>query len=110
MGVTTIPRYDWTGVDPELIRLHSEGVKFKEIARTLNMDYNVLRGHARQIGLKKYSSIDWTDEIIEYVKTHYCDGARPIAEKFNIPMTAINKKASELGVKFKTKGCLSYEQ
>lgn len=92
-------KYDWSEKDLIILELFDKGLSFKEIAEHIDMSYQVVRDHCRRIGLKKYSSINWTDEIIQYLKDNYKDGARPIADKFDIPITAINKKAQELGLK-----------
>ena len=92
-------KYDWSKVRP-YIEEYINTKTYKEMASDLDMPYQPLRDYARRIGLNKYKSVNWTSEIIEYMKEHYKDGARPISEKFNIPITAVNKKANELGLKF----------
>lgn len=92
-------KYNWEKVRP-FLEENYKTMSYKEIAELLNVPYQPLRDYARRIGLNKYKSINWTDEILEYLKSNYRYGARPIATKFNIPITAVNKKAQELGLKF----------
>lgn len=97
-------KYDWSKVRPYLEE-HYQTKTFKQIAEELEVPYQPLRDYARRIGLSKYKGVNWTDEIINYMILHYKDGARPIADKFNISITAINKKAQELGLRYIPKDC-----
>lgn len=91
-------KYDWSEVTPYL-EANYQTMSYKEIAKNVGIPYQTLRDYARRIGLNKYKSINWTKEILDYLNAHYKDGARPIAKKFNIPITAVNKKAQDLGLK-----------
>lgn len=102
--MNVVCRYDWTGVD-EFIEKNIKTMTYKQMAEELGFSAQVLRDHARRAGFSKYKWVDWTDEIIDYMKAHYKDGAPPIAKRFGIPITAINKKAQSLGLKVIPKDC-----
>lgn len=91
-------KYDWSKVRP-FLEENYKTMSYKDIAQELGVPYQPLRDYARRIGLNKYKSIEWTNEILDYLIENYKYGARGIADKFNIPITAINKKANELGLK-----------
>lgn len=91
-------KYDWSVIRPYL-EANFNTKTIKQIALDLNFPYQVLRDYSRRIGLNKYKSIDWTKDKIDYLISNYKNGARPIATKFGLPITSINKKANELGLK-----------
>lgn len=95
-------KYDWSKVRP-FIEEHMDSMTYKEMAEVLGVPYQPLRDYARRQGFNKYKSINWTEEILNYLIDNYKHGARPIADKFNIPITAVNKKANELGLKYMPK-------
>lgn len=95
-------KHDWSKIRP-YIEEHIDTKTYKEMAEDLGVPYQPLRDYARRQGFNKYKSVDWTSEILDYMEEHYKDGARLIADKFNIPITAINKKAQEMGLKVEPK-------
>lgn len=95
-------KYDWSKIRP-YIEEHINNKTYKEMAEDLNIPYQPLRDYARRQGFRKYRNVNWTSEMINYMQEHYKDGARPIADKFNISITAVNKKAQELELKYEPK-------
>lgn len=93
-------KYDWSLYDKDIIKMFHEGYNYQQIADEVGLTRVAIDGRLRSLKLRRFKHVNWTDEIIQYILDHYCDGARPISDKFNIPITAINKKAQELGVKF----------
>lgn len=91
-------KYDWTGVK-EYIEENIDTQSYIEMAELLGFSPQVLRDYARHAGFRKHKWIDWTDEIVSYLRNNYKDGAVPIAKKFNIPLSAIYKKAESMGLK-----------
>ena len=91
----------WESIDKFLIE--NQDLSYREVSEILGIEYQRLRDRARYIGLRKHRHINWTEEILDYMRDQYKNGARPIANKFKIPITAINKKAQELGLKYEPK-------
>lgn len=92
-------KYDWSTIRP-YIEEHFNTKTYKEMAEDLGVPYQPLRDYARRQGFNKHKNVNWTSEILDYMKEHYENGARPISDKFNIPITAVNKKAQEMGLKY----------
>ena len=92
-------KYDWSTIRP-YIEEHIDTKTYKEMAEDLGVPYQPLRDYARRQGFNKYRNVNWTSEILDYMKEHYKNGARPISDKFNIPITAVYKKAQEMGLKY----------
>lgn len=92
-------KYDWSTIRP-YIEEHIDTKTYKEMAEDLGVPYQSLRDYARRQGFNKYKNVNWTSEILDYMKEHYKNGARLISDKFNIPITAVYKKAQEMGLKY----------
>lgn len=97
----------WTDEMVEYLKSHYSESYNKDIAMTLGVSENSVRIKASTLGLKKGRdvhngigcNIEWTPEMIEYLKEMFPGNAcRIIAEKFNLSTSAIYKKAKSLGI------------
>lgn len=97
-------RYDWSKVDPFLKENYSK-MSAVEISKIFS-DFkpSQIRDRARHLGLNKQPKFKWTTELKQYVKENYATlGARPIADKLNISIYAVNKMAQTLNVQYQPK-------
>ena len=75
-----------------------------EIAERLKIPSQAIRYRASKLGIKKFNRIDWNECIIEKLYQEYPNiGAKKFSEIYNIPVTAVEKKASSLGIKYEFK-------
>ena len=59
-----------------------------------------MQRYKNSIGIKNYSHIDWTDEIIKDIIEFYPkEGVNYITNKYNLPKSAVYKKAQSLNIK-----------
>lgn len=71
----------------------------KEIANELNLTYNQVDWIIRRLGLKKYKSIKYSDDEIQFIKENYPKyGSKYCAEKLNRSISAMNKKIKKMGL------------
>lgn len=71
----------------------------KKIAEDLGMNYGTVRKRTLALGLNKFKHVNWTKKQETFLKWHYPKrGGRFCADKLDIPITAVNKKANALGL------------
>ncbi len=74
---------------------------YKECSEILGVSYQRLIDRARTIGLKKFSHISWEEKVLQDIRDNYSKrGGVYFSEKYSLPLTAVYKKAQELGVKY----------
>lgn len=97
-------KYDWGKVDPFLKENYNK-MSATEISKIFSeFTPQQLRDRAKRLGLNKQPKFKWTAELKQYVKDNYASlGARPIADKLNISIYAVNKMAQSLNVYYKPK-------
>lgn len=94
-------KYDWSKVDP-FLKENYNIMSAVEISKLFSeFTPQQLRDRAKCLGLNKQPKFKWTTELKQYVKDNYANlGARPIADKLNISIYAVNKMAQTLNVKY----------
>ena len=95
-------RYDWSTTD-KLITEYYKTKTANEISEMCNGKFTPrqIRDRSRVLGLVKQPKHNWSEEEKQYVLDNYQEtGARPIADRFRIPITSVEKMAQILGVKY----------
>ena len=82
------------------IKFNCSNMTNKEISSILNIKENTVQRYKNEIGIKEYSHIKWTDEIIKDIIEFYPkEGVNYITDKYNLPKSAVYKKAQSLKIK-----------
>jgi transposase-like protein len=83
-----------------LIQMYdSKSATITYLAETFNVPRFTIRIWASQLGIANKGRREWSQKDLEYLATHYCTMAvEDIALKLHRSVTAIRRKASDLGI------------
>ena len=91
-------KYFWTVTEDDFIIANYPALGPKKCSEALGRSYGEVALRARALKVKRYSRINWTKEMCDYICEHYkSESADKIAEDLNVPLTALHKKIQALG-------------
>lgn len=83
----------------DFIRNNFNKMTKKQMSIELNISYNQVDWIMRNMNLRKYKSIKYSDYEIAFIKENYpIHGSKYCAEKLNRSVNAINKKIKKMGL------------
>jgi hypothetical protein len=95
-------QYEWNEETDKFLIENYSTLGCAKCSEMLEIPYRAVQSRAlKKLKVSKFSHIDWTDDLIYIINRYYpTHGGRFVSNILNLPITAVNKKANELGVHY----------
>lgn len=96
-------KMDWEPID-QYVDEHIGAYTIQQLAEVLGVNYGTLRKRTLERGISKFKRVNWTVEQELFLETYYPTfGGRYCADSLQVPITAVNKRANQLGLYYEPK-------